>query len=113
MYTLVALLAKTDPFFLGPKPGHRLPWSQVLREKLAPLSVGHTHRMPYLLFALPIASSNHLRSAPITNTQPPKYPGRYWTSHLFYPIKVLGWLPPGLNQVEPVTLGAKMLSTRP
>jgi hypothetical protein len=46
------------PFLLGPKPGHRLPWSQVLGEKLAPLTVGHTHRMPYLLFVLQIANSN-------------------------------------------------------
>ena len=32
---------------------------------------------------------------------------------MFYPIKVLGLLPPGLNQVEPATLGAKMPILRP
>eukprot|EP00092_Neocalanus_flemingeri_P031799 GFUD01034543.1.p2 GENE.GFUD01034543.1~~GFUD01034543.1.p2 ORF type:complete len:106 (-),score=13.71 GFUD01034543.1:742-1059(-) len=62
--------------------------------------------MPYLLSASQIASPNHSRSIPIASTQPPKYPGRCWTSHFFYPVKVLG-IYPRTHQVEPVPKGAK------
>ena len=93
-------------FFLGPEPGHRLPWSQVLREKMAPLTVGHTHRVPYLLFASLIASSNKPGSVPITNTQPPKYPGR--CAPVIYFIQLRFWgCSPRSHQVEPVPMGAK------
>ena len=38
---------------------------------------------------------------------------KVWTSHLFYPTKVLGWVPPGLNQVEPATQGCQIMVKRP
>ena len=71
----------------------------ILRHSVLPLRILNNK------ITKPINLNYFFRSAPITNTQPPKNPGRWWTSHLFYPIKVLGWLPPRLNQVEPVTLG--------
>ena len=91
---------------LGPKPGHRLPWSQVLGEKLAPLAVGYTQRVPYLLLHNKLSIPNSQGSSQLLTLSIPSIL-EGWTSHLFYPIKVLGWVPPGLNQVEPVPKGAK------
>ena len=92
--------------FLRPKPGHRLPWSQVLGEKLAPLAVGYTQRIPYLLLHNKLSIPNSQGSSQLLTLSIPSIL-EGWTSHLFYPIKVLGWVPPGLNQVEPVPKGAK------
>ena len=89
-----------------PKPGHRLPWSQVLGEKLAPLAVGYTQRIPYLLLHNKLSIPNSQGSSQLLTLSIPSIL-EGWTSHLFYPIKVLGWVPPGLNQVEPVPKGAK------
>ena len=93
-------------YFSGPKPGHRLPWSQVLGEKLAPLAVGYTQRIPYLLLHNKLSIPNSQGSSQLLTLSIPSIL-EGWTSHLFYPIKVLGWVPPGLNQVEPVPKGAK------
>ena len=63
-------------FFSGRSPGYRLPWSQVLGEKVSLLPVGHTRRVPYLLFANLISIFKIPRLLPYTDTQHPKNPGR-------------------------------------
>ena len=109
---LLRIFCKITFSFLGPKPGHRLPWSQFLREKMAPLTVGHTHRMPYLLIALQIVGSNKPSSFPITSSQPPKYPGR--CGPVIYSIQLRFWGgSPRTHPGRTSTLGCQMPTTRP
>ena len=70
------LTSRVSLFFSSRSSGHRLPWSQVLGEKVSLLPVGHTRRMPYLLFANLISISKIPRLLPDTDTQHPKNPGR-------------------------------------
>ena len=64
-------------FFISDRsPDNRLPWSQILGEKVTPLPVRHTQRMPYLLSAYQIAISNTQRFSPNIDTRHPRNPGR-------------------------------------
>jgi hypothetical protein len=58
-------------------------------------------------FCITNCQSQHPKGIPNYQQSASQVSWKVWTSHLFYPIKVLGLVPPGLNQVEPVPLGAK------
>ena len=79
--------------FSGRSPGHRLPWSQVLEEKVSLLPVRHTYRMPYLLFAYQISISKNPGLLPITGTRHPKNPGRCGPVIFSIQLRFWGWSP--------------------
>ena len=64
-------------FLLGPKPGHRLPRSQVIGEKVTPLTVEHTYRVPYLHSMLSTQKPTNQGYSHKLPTSSPRHPGRF------------------------------------